>query len=213
MGASAVHRGVWRLAGLLLAIAGGICEPVAAEAMIRATAIGPTSPACRAADPPVEGLTCEGPDGWQIAVGYPAVGATLAFRKSRQPVSMVGPQVPPLEVVGGPGPRAEWTGVNERGQFRPRSVVVPAGVLHADDRRRLVEDGEPVARPRRASVLLVFLLDDRQACLVAIIDRSANTNAAALARRAAAEAFTCPVKARIPGRRSAALSSLVGQSR
>ncbi|KAF0123924.1 MAG: hypothetical protein FD152_3205 [Xanthobacteraceae bacterium] len=124
---------------------------------------------------------------------------------------MAGPQVPPLEVVGGPGPRAEWSGVNERGRFRPRSVVVPAGVLHADDRRRLVENGEPRASPRRASVLLVFLLDDRQACLVAIVDRSVNANATALARTAAAGASTCAAQAGIPGHRSATLANLVGE--
>lgn len=211
MGASAEHRGAGRLAGLLLAMAGGLCQPAAAETTTLGLAIGPASAGCRAAQAPIEGLTCEGPDGWQLAIGYPAVGATLAFRKSRQPVSMAGAPMPPLEVVGGPGPTAEWTGVNERGQFRPRSVVVPAGVLHADDRRRLIEDGEPVARPRRASILLVFLLNDRQACLVAIVDRSVNANATALARTAAAGASRCPAQAGIPGNRSATLASLVGE--
>jgi len=194
------------LAAALLAFA----TPASATEVARSP-VGPGAAACRVATGPVEAMTCDGAGGWQIAIGYPAIGATLAFRHDRHPVAFSGPALPPLEGVGGRGLRAEWKGARPGTRFQPRSVIVPATVLHADDRRHLVENGEPPASPRRAPVLLVFLLDDRQACLVAIVDRSVNANATALARTAAAGASTCPGQAGILGRRSAALASLVGE--
>lgn len=176
-------------------------------------AIGQGSAGCRAADGVVEALTCNGPVGWQVVIGYPAVGATLAFRRHDRPVPVTGERWFPLDDVGDRRQPALWLMQDQGGRRTARSLILPVVVLHPDDRRHLVAQGAPPARPRRSRAFLVILASDREICLAAVVDRSAGRNALADARRAAGAIETCPARPRLVGRVSPTLSRVMAERR
>lgn len=199
---------------MLLTVACGIiCQPVAAQITIRSMAIGPASPGCRAAEAPAEGLSCEGPDGWQLAIGYPAVGATFAFRRHGRPVAVVGEHWFPVEDVGDRRQPALWVMRGQGGRLAARSLILPVAVLHPDDRRYLISEGRPPARPRRSRVFLVILLSDQEVCLAAVADRSSGKATLSAAQRAATAVDSCPARPRLVGRASPTLSRVMAERR
>lgn len=213
MGKPTRYRIIGRMAGAMLAMAGAACQPAAAQAAPQAMAIGQGSPGCRAAGGAVEALTCEGPDGWQVVIGYPAVGATLAFRRQDRPVPVTGEHWFPVEDVGDRRQPAVWLVRNHGGRRVARSLILPVVVLHPDDRRHLVTQGEPPARPRRSRVFLVILLSDQEVCLAAVADRSSGKATLSAARRAAAAIDSCPARPRLVGRASPTLSRVMAERR
>ena len=67
--------------------------------------------------------------------------------------------------------------------------------------------------PGAADLLLAYRLDGPVPCLTALIDRSVNPAAIALARTAALEAVACPATPRIVGRQSATLEAVLAVRR
>ena len=213
MGAGIRYPAAGRVFGAVLATAVAACHPAAAEPATEAMAIGQGTAGCRAADGVVEALTCNGPVGWQVVIGYPAVGATLAFRRQDRPVPVTGERWFPLDDVGDRRQPALWLMQGRAGRRTARSLILPVVVLHPDDRRHLVAQGAPPARPRRSRAFLVILVSDREICLAAVVDRSAGRNALADARRAAGAIETCPARPRLVGRVSPTLSRVMAERR
>ena len=160
---------------------------------------------------PAEAMVCEGAGGWRIVVGFPAFGATLVLAQGDRQGSG-GPSFP-LDSVGDRSMPAVWE-VKISGSRRiAEGVVVPVAVMHPDDRERMIGIGRPIANARRADLLLAYRLDAAAPCLTAIIDRSVNPAAVALARTAALEAAACPATPRIVGRQSETLEAVLSASR
>lgn len=213
MGARIRYPSAERVFGAVLATAVAAFHPAAAEPATQAMAIGQGSPGCRAADGAVEALTCDGPAGWQVVIGYPAVGATLAFRRQGRPVPVTGERWFPLEDVGDRRQPALWLIQGQGGRRTARSLILPVVVLHPEDRHHLVTQGVPPERPRRGRAFLVILASDLEICLAAVVDRSAGRNALSDARRAAGANDACPARPRLVGRVSPTLSKVMVERR
>ncbi len=88
-----------------------------------------------------------------------------------------------VEVVdsGSVGDKLEWRGTKARQGFKPHAVIVTI----------VVKD---YPAETRHNVLGVLRMEPRNACLMAVIDETANSDALALARKTAdteAQAFSC----------------------
>lgn len=172
------------------------------------TGIGPREPGCRMASGPVEAMTCEGPGGWRVHVGFPAFGATLALAEGRRP----GRGGPPflLDGVGDPGVPAVWQVTVAAGGRATGTVLIPVSVMHPEDREQMIAQGGPPSGTRRVGLLLAYRLRSDGACLAAIVDRSVNRDAEALGLDAAKGEGACPGEPAIPGHVSAVLRMVLG---
>lgn len=184
-----------------------ILAAVPARAETVRTEIGPRLAGCRMASGPTEAMTCDGAGGWRVHVGFPAFGATLALSQGDRPGS--GGPAFALDGVGSRQVPAVWE-VRVAGSRRiAEAVVVPVTVMHPDDRERMIAIGRPTADARRADLLLVYRLGEGGACLAALVDRSVNPAAVALARTAAAERGSCPATPQVVGRQSPTLEAVL----
>lgn len=205
----AAYCSAGRSLGTMLFLAVGASLPATADIATHPMAIGPTATNCLSAEGGAEGLTCQGPDGWRVAIGYPAVGATLAFRRQDRTVPITGDHWFPVEDVGDRRQPALWLAPKQDGR---RALILPVTVLHPDDRRQLVARGEPTTRPRRSRLFLIAIASESQVCLAAVVDRVSGARALSEARRAAGAIDACPTRPQVAGRISPTLARILTEA-
>lgn len=196
------------LAACLSAAQPARTEPAAAS---RYTKVGFGQPGCRSAQPPVEGLTCAGLDGWRVLVGYPAIGASVEINRPGRPeMNPTDGRSLAIEGLNAAVASVEWRGGIRGGRFAPRAAILRVVVLDPGQREEMIETGQPPAQPRRAQVLLVHRLTPEGACRIAYVDAGANPDANDLARSAADAPGGCPAaRVGVQGRSSPILDANV----
>jgi hypothetical protein len=142
---------------------------------------------------------CPGLDGARVytEAGVNTVGLYFRWGRQKYPGTVI--------KSDSLGLKLEWRGTGAKAAFKPYATIVTAVIKHVD------QNGE---NEKRYNVLAVMRMEQRNACLMALIDEAGNKNALALARSTAdAEApkFSCAKdKPRIVGEPSYWAQQVIG---
>lgn len=180
----------------------------------RYTAAGLTSQNCKMAQGGAEGMSCMGPAGWVLNVGYPAFGVTINFtheKTRRQAINPTKGRQVSIHDLAGNEIRIEWRGTMRHGAFEPHAAIVRVLVVDAAQRRAMIETGLSSPKAQPTQVLTVTRLGRDGSCLIAYVDAQANPKANELARAVADEigpTNECPIeRVEIRGIRTPVLNS------
>ena len=180
----------------------------------RYTSAGLTSPQCKQAEDGVDAMSCKGPAGWVLNVGYPAFGVTISFRHEKNHRPALTPTQGRLVFINSLASKTatiEWRGKMRDGIFEPHAAIIRVLVLDAAQTQAMIEAGLPQPSARPAQILTVTRLGREGSCLVAYVDAQTNPKPNDLARSVADEfgpATKCPVaNVEIRGARTPVLAS------
>ena len=168
-----------------LVVAACVVAAMPASALEGRSVLGIKAKSCRF-DAEAEGMTCSGPGGWKIAVGFHVLAPSLCLiRPGTTDCAPPPPTDGRMAIRIAIGSQADWHGA---GVIIPVDIVVPAAY------RAAIEAGEGSAQLARRPILEVMRAGREGSCTIAYVD-AAEPGARALAEKVAADAANrqCPV--------------------